>query len=91
MLASELANERRWAAAVVQRKFRARRQTRAVLSLVMAAAARAREEEAAYQFAIRSAKQQTEDAVTAVEARRKADLERAKGPNLEILSGLLVK
>ena len=87
MLASDLANERRWAAAVIQRKFRARRQARAVLSLVIAAAARAREEEAAYRFAIRSAKQQKEDAVTAVETRRKADLERAKGPILEILGG----
>jgi hypothetical protein len=79
LLASNLANERRWAAALIQRHFRRRRQARAVLSLCIAASARAREEEAAYRFAIAAAKQQQEDAVTVVETRRKADLERAKG------------
>jgi hypothetical protein len=45
----------------------------------MAAAARAREEEAAYRFAIDAAKQHHEDAMAAAETRRNADLERAKG------------
>ena len=50
-----------------------------MLSLCIAAAARAREEEAAYRFAIDAAKQHHEDAMAAAETRRNADLERAKG------------
>lgn len=91
LLASNLANERRWAAALIQRHFRRRRQARAVLSLVMAAVARGRKEEAAYRLAIRSAKQQQEDAVTAAETRHKVDLQRAKGAILGAADGVSSK
>lgn len=80
LLASNLANERRWAATLIQRHVRRRWQARAVLLLIDAAAARAREQDAAYRFAIAAAKQQHEEAMTAVEICRKEELERAKGP-----------
>ena len=62
-----------------------------MLSLVMAAVARGRKEEAAYRLAIRSAKQQQEDVVTAAETRHKVDLQRAKGAILVAVDGVSSK